>query len=205
MPGGVATDGAAHIYVSCVEERRKSRRATALLAISLAVAAVALTACGSGGDKQDANEPSGDYKLDVISASFPGRQRLGESTQLRIQVKNQSGKTIPNLAISIEGFSQHVEDPTLSTPSRNIWLINQAPFNSDSSFTNTWTLGAVPDGAIRTATWKVTAVRTGTYSVRYRVAAGTDGKAKAQLPDRTPPRGSFIAHIAREPRKTTAG
>jgi hypothetical protein len=183
-----------------VEERRKSRLTTMLLVVSMALAAIAVGACGKG-PKQDANETAGTYKVDVISASFPGRQRLGESSHLRIQVKNQSGKELPDLAISIEGFSQRVDDPSLANPVRNIWLVNRVPFNSDSSFTDTWTLGRVPAGATRTADWEVTAVRAGTYSVRYRVSAGTDGKAKAQLPDGTPPRGSFIARITRSPRK----
>ena len=41
-----------------------------------------------------------------------------------------------------------------------------------------------------------------TYSLRYRVSAGTDGKAKAELPDGAPPRGSFIARISRNVRAT---
>jgi len=161
---------------------------------------VALGACGAA--KQDENEPEGTYKVDVISASFPGRQRLGETVKLRIQVKNQSGKELPDLAISIEGFSQRVDDPTLATPVRHIWLVNTPPYNSDSAYTDTWTLGKVPDGATRTADWRVTAVRSGTYSLRYKVSAGVDGKAKAELPDGSPPRGSFIARISHNARTT---
>jgi hypothetical protein len=169
--------------------------------MSLTAVAVGVAACG-GGAKQDENEKAGTYKLDVISASFPGRQRLGEHTQLSIRVKNVSGETIPNLAMTVEGFHQRVEDPTLASPQRNIWLVNTPPFNSDSSFTDTWTLGSVPAGATRTAVWSVTAVRSGTYSLRYRVDAGTDGKAKAELPDGGPPRGSFIARISKNIRTT---
>jgi hypothetical protein len=184
-----------------VEERRTNRRSLVLLVFALLAVPVGLAACG-GGEKQDENEPEGTYKVDVISASFPGRQRLGETVRLRIQVQNQGQEEVPNLAISIEGFSQRVDDPTLSKPVRNIWLVNTPPFNSDSAYTDTWTLGEVPAGATRTADWRVTAVRAGTYSLRYRVAAGTDGKAKAELPDGSPPRGSFIARITRSARNT---
>ena len=183
-----------------MEERRTNRRWLVLLALLFVAVPVTVGACGQ--EKQDANEPSGTYKVDVISAAFPGRQRLGETSHLRITVKNQDNKEVPNLAISVEGFSQRVDDTTLATPVRNIWLVNRPPFNSESSFTDTWTLGKVPSGATRTADWTVTAVRAGTYSLRYRVSAGTDGKAKAQLPDGTPPRGSFIARITRSPRNT---
>jgi hypothetical protein len=183
-----------------VEERRTNRRSLVLLALLLVAVPVIAGACGQ--DKQDANEPSGTYKVDVISAAFPGRQRLGETSHLRITVKNQDDEELPDLAISVEGFSQRVDDPTLATPVRNIWLVNRPPFNSESSFTDTWTLGKVPAGATRTADWTVTAVRAGTYSLRYRVSAGTDGKAKAELPDGSPPRGSFIARITRSARTT---
>jgi hypothetical protein len=47
----------------------------------------------------------------------------------------------------------------------------------------------------------VTAVRAGTYSVRYKVAAGLFGKAKVE--DTTTgavPKGSFIARVSRKPR-----
>jgi len=184
-----------------VEERRTHRRSLVLLALLLLTMPMVASACG-GGEKQDENEPEGTYKVDIISASFPGRQRLGESSHLRIQVSNQGDEAVPNLAISIEGFSQRVDDPTLAKAVRNIWIVNQPPYNSDSAYADTWTLGEVPAGATRTADWQVTAVRAGTYSLRYKLSAGVDGKAKAELPDGSPPRGSFIAQITRSARAT---
>jgi hypothetical protein len=182
-----------------VEERRTNRRSLVLLVLLLAAVPVMLGACG-GGEKQDENEPEGSYKVDIIQASFPGRQRLGETVRLRIRVENQDDEALPNLAISVEGFSQRVDDSTLAKPVRNIWIVNRPPFNSDSAYADTWTLGEVPPGAARTADWEVTAVRSGTYSLRYKVSAGTDGKATAELPDGSPPRGSFIARITRTAR-----
>ena len=46
----------------------------------------------------------------------------------------------------------------------------------------------MPAGQTRTFDWKVTAVRAGTYSLRYRVAAGIDGKAIAESFDGAAPR-----------------
>ena len=79
--------------------------------------------------------------------------------------------------------------------------MNEPPYNSDSALTNTWTVGPVPAGAdAHRSSWKVTAVRAGTYSLRYRVAAGLDGKAIAESFDGSgPPKGSFIARISRAP------
>ena len=158
-----------------------------------------VAACG-GDEKQDAGEKSATYKLDVISASFPGRQRLAQESELKLQVKNVGDSTIPNLSVTIDGFEQRRDDPTLANPRRPIWILNTAPFNSDSAFTDTWTVGPVPAGQTRTLRWTVTAVRAGTFSVRYKVAAGPYGKAKAELPDGSPPKGSFLARITRAPR-----
>jgi hypothetical protein len=170
----------------------------------VAVLALALGACGSKA-KQDENEPSGTWKLDVLSASFPGKQHLGQQATLKITVKNADDRDTPNMAVTVDGFDQRREDPTLSDPRRPIWIVNIPPFNADSAFANTWALGKVPPGKSRTFSWKVTAVRAGTYSVRYRVSAGLDGKAKAELPDGSPARGSFIARVTRKPRPVTIG
>jgi hypothetical protein len=158
-----------------------------------------LAGCG-GSDKQDANEPSGTYKLDVISASFPGRQRLAEPVQLKLEVKNVDSRTIPNLAVTVDGFDQSHDDPTLASPRRPIWIVNSPPADSVSAFTDTWTVGPVAPGRTKVLRWDVTAVKAGTYSVRYKVAAGPQGKAKAVLPDGSQPKGSFIARVSREPR-----
>jgi hypothetical protein len=182
-----------------VERRHTSRFRLWTAAGTLVFVALLLGACG-GGDKQDENEPSGTWKLDVLSASFPGKQHLGEQTTLQITVKNVDSREVPNLAVTVDGFDQRRDDPTLSDPKRPIWIVNTPPVNAASAFTNTWSLGAVPAGQMRTFAWKVTAVRAGTYSVRYKVAAGLDGKAKAVLADGSAPKGSFIARVTRKPR-----
>jgi hypothetical protein len=171
-----------------------------MLAMVLAGTLVSLGACG-GGAKEDANDPTGTFKVDVPRASFPGNQRLAQESTLEITVVNKDSREIPRLAVSVDGFSQRRDDATLADPSRPIWIINQAPLNADSALTNTWALGPVGPGQSRTFKWKVTPVRSGTYSVRYRVAAGLFGKAKVE--DTTtgaPPKGSFIARVLRTPR-----
>jgi hypothetical protein len=171
-----------------------------LVLAGIVVASTALVAACGGNEKQDADEQSATYKLDVISASFPGRQRLAQRTELKLEVKNVDDRTIPNLAVTIDGFEQRRDDPTLANPRRPVWVLNTPPFNSDSAFTDTWTVGPVPAGQTRTMRWSVTAVKAGTYSVRYKVAAGLQGKAKAELPDGSQPKGSFLARITRAPR-----
>jgi hypothetical protein len=179
--------------------RRRATSRAGVLAGTLAALALALSACGS--DQQDENEPEGEFKVDVVSASFPGRQHLADEATLRIQVQNKDSREIPNLAVTVDGFSQRRDDPTLADPERPVWILNEAPRNSNSALTNTWTVGPVPAGQTRTLNWKVTAVRAGTYSIRYRVAAGIHGKAVAESVDGSgPAKGSFIARVTRAPR-----
>jgi hypothetical protein len=198
------SDAGSQICFRCVERRNTSQFRLWTAAGTVAVVALVLGACG-GGEKQEANEPSGTWKLDVLAASFPGKQHLGEETTLQITVKNADDREVPNLAVTVDGFDQRREDVTLADPKRPIWIVNTPPRNAASAFTNTWSLGAVPAGQTRTFEWKVTAVRAGTYSLRYRVAAGLDGKAKAVLADGSPPKGSFIARVTRKPRPVTIG
>jgi hypothetical protein len=171
-----------------------------LLAAALPVAiAVAAGGCG-GGEAQDENEPEGTWKVDVLSASFPGKQTLAQTSELRIKIKNLESRAIPNLAVTVDGFDQRSENPDLSDPSRPTWVVEEPPDNSTTAFTNTWAVGEVPGGDTRTLIWKVTSVKAGTYTLRYRVAAGLDGKAKASLLDGDPADGSFVVRVSDKPR-----
>src|SRR5688572_20227492 len=125
-----------HWYVSLSLERRVTFRA-GVLAGTLIGLTLFIGACG-GGDPQDENEPEGNYKVDVISATFPGRQRLGQENTLRITVENKDDKTIPNLGVTVDDFYQRRRDPTLADPARPIWIVNEAPYNSKSALSNTW-------------------------------------------------------------------
>jgi len=179
--------------------RRPFYRGATIAGLALALSA-GLAACG-GGARQDEDETEGTWKVDVISASFPGRQHLAEEAQLRIKVKNVDERSVPNLAVTVEGFGIRKETAQLSESTRPIWVVDEPPLNSTTAFTNTWAVGEVPSGETRTLDWKVAAVRSGTYTLRFRVAAGLDGKAKARLPDGSIPKGSFIARISDKPRK----
>ena len=179
--------------------RRRATSRAGVLAGTLAALTLTLAACGQ--EKQDENEPEGTFKVDVVSASFPGRQHLAEEATLRLQIQNKDSREIPTLAVTVDGFGQRRDGTDLADPERPVWLLNEAPPNSTSALTNTWTVGSVPAGDTRTLNWKVTAVRAGTYSLRYRVAAGIDGKSVAESFDGSgAAKGSFIARISRAPR-----
>ncbi len=61
---------------------------------------VGLAACG-GGERQNANEPEGDFPVQITGAEFPTRQTLARRTNLVLTVENTGDQTIPDLAVTI--------------------------------------------------------------------------------------------------------
>jgi hypothetical protein len=80
----------------------RPQRVRVRLGIGLVVAlsAVGISACG-GGERQDVNEPSGDFPVQIVKADFPSKQQLAQNTNLTLSVANTGDKTIPDLAITI--------------------------------------------------------------------------------------------------------
>lgn len=171
----------------------------------------AFVAAGCGGPRQDADEASGDYPVQVLKASFPSKQRLSENVEMRIRVRNVGAKTIPAIAVSLldpksktgaQAFSDTSSDAQLSNRSRPIWILNKGPYGGDTAFSNTWTLGALGPRRTRTFKWMVSPAKSGDYRILYRVAAGLDGKAKAVTPgSKKPVTGEFDTHITQKPRQ----
>jgi hypothetical protein len=172
--------------------------------LATSVAAFAVAGCG-GGTRQDANEPSGTFPMNVVQADFPKSQSLAKPEAMTIAVKNTGTKEIPNLAVTVDSFSTRSQQQGLADPQRPVWIVDAGPTGGTTAYTNTWALGKLGPGKTRTFTWHVTAISPGTHTVKYRVAAGLNGKAKAELPDGSPPRGSFIARVSRSPRPVTVG
>jgi hypothetical protein len=195
---------------------RHARRVAACLATG--VISLALAACG-GGERQDATEPSGDFPVDVVTAKFPNRQRLAETTDLRLGVENTGDKTIPELAITIfiddganGSFSIRSDQPGLANPNRPVWILeNKYPklagesqtAGAQTAETNTYAFGPLAAGDTRDMVWRVTPIKGGTYTVNYQVAAGLTGKAKAVTADGSEPSGKFVVTISTKPPQAT--
>jgi hypothetical protein len=162
------------------------------------VAAVAVAGCG-GGERQDAAEPSGTFQVDVVSASFPTKQHLAKSERFVIAVRNSGAKAVPNVAVTVSSFASRSEQAGLADPSRVVWVIDAAPRGGNTAYTNTWALGRVAPGQTRRFEWRVTAVQTGTHTVKWQVAAGLNGKAKATLSGNRAPAGSFMVDVSAKP------
>jgi hypothetical protein len=176
-----------------------SRRA----AIALIAASAVAGGCG-GGDRQDKNEPSGTFNLDVPRADFPTKQRLAKQEELVVEVRNSDRRTIPDVAVTIDpGFTTREDRQDLADPNRPIWIVDSGPRGGTTAYTNTWALGALAPGAVKTFRWRVTPVRAGTFDVHFRVAAGLNGKAKAQAAGGQLPEGSFTVKVSGKPAQAT--
>ena len=173
-------------------------RGSAPLCALSALAALA-SGCGGGGERQDADEPSGNFSVEVVEASFPEEQRLAEKARLRVRVRNADSKTIPNIAVTVDGFSRRSEQAGLADPSRPVWVIDEGPRGGVTAYTSTWALGSLRAGETEEFTWEVTPVKTGRFEVKYRIAAGLDGKAKAVSAGGERPSGAFNVTVSREP------
>ena len=177
------------------------------MAAAVSACALALGACGGGGERQDAKEPEGTFDVRITDASFPESQSIAESAKLKIAVKNEDSKTVPNVAVTIQtkpkdnsgapqAFAQDTGDTSLSDDSRPVWILDNAPKGGETAYTNTWALGALKAGETRDFEWTVTAVKAGEYDVDYAVYPGLTGKAR---PGSDSGNGSFRVVIDDEP------
>jgi hypothetical protein len=190
----------------------------AIVAGTLALSALALSSCGGGGGRQDEDEPEGKYPVEITVSQFPTRQRLADTSFLRLGVQNTGQEVVPDVAITISidenairPFSVRDPQPNLAAPDRPVWVLeNQYPklagetasAGATTANEKTFSFGSLGPGETVEAVWKVTPVRAGTYTLDYQVDAGLTGKAKAVTSDGSPPTGSFVVQISDEPPQT---
>jgi hypothetical protein len=188
-------------------------RGTAVVCATLAAGAL-MAGCG-GGERQDADEPSGEYRLDVTRASFPSEQRLAASATMAIDVTNAGDARAPDVAVTIEtepqikgqapvAFGQRSADGELADSARPVWILDRGPRGADAAYTNTWALGALESGQSKRFRWKLTAVQPGNYTIGYRVSPGLDDKARL-AEDSTDTQGFFTVRIDDSPVQARVG
>jgi hypothetical protein len=184
-----------------------------------AAGVLALAGCG-GGTRQDADEPEGNFEVEVVDASFPAKQQLAQSSELVIKLRNAGSKTIPNIVVTVAGFNYRkaADGTQLSDPSRPVFAVNgipreiggfpeakdATPKGCDTAYVNTWACGPLKAGREHTFKWSVTAVKAGPYKLVWRVAGGLDGNAKAVMAGGGDgaPGGTFTGTISDAPPHT---
>ena len=175
--------------------------------------ALAIAGCG-GGERQDADEPEGEFQVEIVEATFPEKQQLADESTMRIAVRNAGDEPLPNVAVTVatepgkaggaaQSFSQDIGDPNVADASRPVWIVDESPTGGDTAYTNTWALGELPAGDTREFEWKVTAVKAGEYTIDYSVSPGLDGKAVAAAGRTT--KGTFKVTIDDTPPNARVG
>lgn len=160
--------------------------------------------------------------MKVLTASFPTEQRLGQTSLLRIGVRNTGEKTVPALTVtfSIDGeegqtsalpFGYHDPQEEVAQPDRPVWVLaeyfpkaagSDEPGGAQTSSHKTFDFGPLKPGDTTEAIWKLTAVKAGDYTLLYEVNAGLSGEAKAETEGGEAPGGSFATSISRVPPNT---
>jgi hypothetical protein len=140
---------------------------------ALVVAALAVLAggCGGGG-RQDADEPSGTFRLEIVGVWFPARQHVAEPVVLRLRVRNADRRPLPNVAVTVlaRGASDSLGP---------VWALHEGPVGGETAEPGVWDAGPLSSGQAKTLTWRLVAARPGDYTIAYRVLPGLTGDARA--------------------------
>ena len=187
-------------------EARRKRSAGGIALVCL----IAAVGCG-GGERQDEDEPEGNFAVDVVASEFPKQKKLAQSSDLMITVRNSADDSVPNVAITLKGLDYRATQPDVANADRPQFAINgvpreiggfpeakdASPRGCDTAYVNTWACGPLKPKEQRTFRWSVTAVQAGDFKINWRVAAGLDGRAKAVAAGGgPPPRGQFSGTIS---------
>lgn len=187
------------------------------LAAGTAVAALSafLVACGDS-ESSNSDEASAEYRVKVVGADFPTEQRLGETHELRLGVRNTGEAKVPSLTVSFtiagddgrnSGLPFGIRDPQpgLAQPDRPVWVLSARyprPAGSaesagaETAAKKTFDFGPLKSGETTTAIWQLSAVKTGRYRLLYAIGAGLGGKGKAESAPGTEAGGSFTVQIS---------
>jgi hypothetical protein len=184
-----------------------------------------MAACG-GESSSDSNEASGNYPVKVVTAEFPAKQRLGQTTLLRLGVRNTGARALPALTVTIsvggkEGrnsalpFGYRDPAPGIAQPDRPVWALSadypkangsSERAGAETASLKTFDFGPLKPGATTEAVWKLSAVKAGSYRLFYQVGASLDGTARAEASGAgdtgTEAGGSFAAQITTVPPET---
>jgi len=189
----------------------------------VAVAALTLTIAACGESSKSGEEgTAGSYPVRVVTAEYPPKQRLGETSLMRIGVRNAGDKKMPALTVTVsiggkEGresalpFGIRDPEPGLAAPDRPVWVLSEhypklagstEPGGAETANEKTFDFGPLDPGETTEAVWKLSAVKTGHFTVLYSVGAGLNGEAKAETAEGVMAGGTFSVRISEVPPNT---
>ncbi len=197
----------------------RGSRVLKAVVLGLCGASAGTLAAGCGESRhQDAGELKARYTVQVTAASFPAVQAVARPTQMVLQVRNTSARTLPDVTVAVNSFDYLSGYPGLASRQRPIWVVNEGPGriakppvetvqtdppgSGTTANYNVWALGPLKPGATRSFVWHLSPVKPGSYHVAYRVYAGLNGRAHAVLADGSAPGGTFIVRVAGRPPHT---
>lgn len=167
----------------------------------MAAALLGAAGCGAG-QRQDANDRQGTYTVDLERAQFPARQRIAQRSTFVITVRNAGDATIPNLAVTLHGFTRRTGSSRDANPSASLWIIDAPPRGTQTAIEDTWAAGVLPPGERATLRWRVTPIVAGTHALNYSIAPNLQGSARARLAGGGPPRGTLTVDVVAKPSRT---
>lgn len=176
-------------------------------------------ACGGGGDSSTHEEAEGKFEVAVVKSHFPLDQHAGQTSELRIAVRNDGDHAVPALTVTISvggeqgetsslPFGYHDPQPELAQPDRPVWVLaegyphvgsSEERGGARSSSPKTFDFGELEPNQTVEGVWKLSAVRVGDFDLTYEIGAGLGGKATAETASGGVPRGSFPVTISDEP------
>lgn len=159
-----------------------------------------LVLAGCGGDeRRDAGTTDRSYTVAVERASFLPRQRLAQRNPLVIAVRNAGAEAIPNLTVTVRGFTDRAGGPRDADRGRDLWIVDRAPARATTAFEDTWASGRLEPGRTATLRWDVTPVVAGTHELTYEIAPATAGSGRVELAGGDAPRGSLTVRVSGKP------
>lgn len=152
----------------------------------------------------------------MTNAGFPTSQRLGQTSLMRLGIRNAGKKTLPALIVNVsiagnEGqtstlpFAIHDPQPELAQPDRPVWVLaahypkfagSSAPGGAETSNQKTYDFGPLKAGKTADLVWKLSAVKSGHYDLLYSIDAGLGGQVKTKTGGGVKPGGSFSVQIS---------
>lgn len=180
----------------------------------------ALVACGDDDSGSGETAAAAEYPVEVVKAKLKTKQRLGETTLLRLGVRNAGDEAIPALTVTFTVGGEQGRDsalpfgfrdpqPGIAQPDRPVWVLSDnyprlagssERAGAETANLKTFDFGRLPAGESVEAIWELNAVKTGNFKLLYEIGAGPEGKAMAA--GGTEAGGSFAVRVTEVPPNT---